>query len=104
MSKASELLTRVISIANSRNIFPYYVGGVYKKGDPYTEINGNRVNVEEIHKHNGTAENASVRIIITAPYGKFGTRIILEKIKVPSGASDNVINKRLDKAVEIMSK
>ena len=104
MSKASELLTRVISIANSRNIFPYYIGGIYKKGDPYTEINGNRINVEEIHKHNGTAENATVRIIITAPYGKFGTRIIVEKIKVTSGASDNVINKRLDKAVEIMSK
>ena len=105
MSKASELLKRVIETANGRDLFPYYVDGVYHKGDAYTEINGRRFNVSEIHKHNGAEENVSVRIEITELYdAKDGRRIATESVKVPGGASDNVINKRLDKIVEYLNR
>lgn len=105
MSKASELLKRVIEIANGRDLFPYYINGTYHKGDAYTEINERRFNVSEIHKHNAAAENVSVRIEITELYNaEFGVRIARESVKVPGGASDNVINKRLDKIVEFLNR
>lgn len=105
MSKASELLKRVIEIANGRDLFPYFINGIHKNDAEYTEINGRRFNVGEIHKHNAAAENVSVAIEITELLeSKFGTRIMRERIKVPGGASDNVINKRLDKIAEYLNR
>lgn len=105
MSKASELLKRVIEIANGRDLFPYFINGIHENDAEYTEINERRFNVGEIHKHNGTKENVSVAIEITELLeSKFGTRIIRERIKVPADASDNVINKRLDKIVEFLNR
>ena len=106
MSKASELLDRVLYRMGERNIFPYYVNGYHDENKRFTE-NGNKIiNVSETFRMNGVGhgmENVTVTINVyraerEAIYGNKPCALYpVLKVKVPKDASDRVIDNRIAK-------
>ena len=98
MSKASKLMTRVLSRMEERKLYAYYKNRVHDKTETVPEYHNaeRELDVMETYRSNGTSENVSVTIWGSVPYGNFGCYKIVLKIKVPKDASDRVIDKRLD--------
>ena len=98
MSKASELMERVLSRMEERNVqdsnepegFDHPVFDAMNIGDKY-------IRVYETGRHNGTEENVTVTIQCLIKISEYSSRLI-QKIRVPKNASDKVIDKRLDEA------
>lgn len=104
MSKANELMARVIDRMTARGLNPCFVNYMRKKDRPFTEINGKRVNIAETRRRNGTEEDVTVTLEVDIQLeSEFGTRKRIFKIKVPKDASERVIDKRLDKVEEILN-
>ena len=95
MSKASELMERVLHRMEDRNIVAYYQNGIHinwVKGEKPPE---KHLNVSETYKHNATEENVTVTIEGSVRISEYSSRRTL-KVRVPKDASDRVIDRRLD--------
>lgn len=104
-SAAFALLERVVNAMGEKGVDPYSVMGVHVPAahenwfdyEPSTKY----IDVSMVSRHNGTAENVSVKISLYEKTGKHSAKRIFE-VKVPKNASDNVINKRIDAVMEAM--
>lgn len=90
-SKAFKLLERVFDELIKRGIEPCIVE--YHCGSKKPKENESYINLETIYKHNATAENTTCRIDV---YNK----LRIATVKIPGGASDKVINNRINKILE----
>lgn len=100
MSKASELMERVLSKMEERRMYAYYKNHVHSKEEVIPEYhNPSKVLgcMETWNRNNGTEENVTVTIEgikTNDPSWLGGIRVL--KVRVPKNASDKVIDKRLD--------
>ena len=93
-SPAWKLVERIVDEMNKRGIEPDGIAYSYDSRKP---LGTRLIGVEPVYRHNGTSENVSAKIVIQEEV-KYGIMQIAQ-IKVPGGASDKVINNRIDKAL-----
>lgn len=93
-SPAWKLVERIVNEMNKRGIEP---DGIIRWDGGQKPIGTRLIGVEPVYRRNGTSEDVSVKIVIYEEV-KLGMMQIA-KIKVPGGASDKVINNRIDKAL-----
>lgn len=95
MSKASELMERVLSRMTERNLEAWYINGIHSKSAQNEELPDKHLNVSETYRSNGTEENVTVTIEGAVRISEYSSRRTL-KVRVPKDASDRVIDRRLD--------
>lgn len=98
-SPAWKLVERIVSEMNKRGIEP---DGIVLWDGGSKPLGTRLIGVEPVYRSNGTSEDVSARIVIDEVV-KFG-EIRIAKIKVQGGASDKVINNRIDKALTYIRK
>ena len=94
-SPAWKLDERIVSEMNKRGIEP---DGIVLWDGCRKPLGTRLIGVEPVYRSNGTSEDVSAKIVIHEQV-KWGV-IRIAKIKVQGGASDRVINNRIDKALE----
>lgn len=52
------------------------------------------------YRNNGEIEDVTVTIEILETLNKYGCSKVIEKFKIPKNASENVLNKRVQRAIE----
>ena len=99
MSKAGELMERVLSKMEERKLYAYYKNGIHNKGEEvpagFSYTDEKHLSVMETYRSNGTEENVTVTIEGCIRLSDYSSRRVL-KVKVPKNASDRVIDRRLD--------
>lgn len=96
MSKATELVNRVIDRMGERKIPVTNNGNMYERSDfDDLSIGEKFVRVYETGRHNGTEENVTVTIYCLIKITEHSMRRV-KQIKVPKDASEKVIDKRLN--------
>ena len=108
-SPAFILMERVINEMGKREIEPYYIMGIHIptacENDNKTwfdiEIGKKYIGINTVSRHNGTAANVTVEIAVSEKTSKLSAKRLCI-VKVPKDASDKVINKRIDKILEIL--
>ena len=98
-SPAWILLESVTERMNEKGIFVDSINGVGKVKDAH---DGKQVSVSTVYRHNGTDANVSVKILVDEwdsehRYHKYAD------IRIKAGASDKVIDRRIDKVVEALN-
>lgn len=98
-SPAWKLLEGVAGRMNEKGIFIDSINGMGKVKDQH---DGKQVSVSTVYRHNGTDENVSVKILVYEwdsehNYHKYAD------IRIKAGASDKVIDRRIDKVVEALN-
>lgn len=93
-SPAWKLVKRIVDEMNKRGIEP---DGIILWDGGQKPLGTRLIGVEPVYRSNGTSEDVSARIVIYEVV-KLGMMQIA-KIKVPGGASEKVINNRIDKAL-----
>ena len=99
MSKASELMERVLEKMEERKLYAYYKNRVHSKTEVIPEYHNpeKRIDVEETwNRNNGTPENVTVTIEMSELLPGWSCFRRTLKVRVPKNASDKVIDRRLD--------
>ena len=101
-SPAWELLERVVAELEARGLDPHYINGIhvaqaYDKNEDFSEapIGSKHINVQTVYRSNGTKENVSVKITVSAKVNYYSSLRSIQ-VKVPKNASDKVIKSRVD--------
>lgn len=102
--KASELKEKVLNRLEERGLNVGCIDFRFVEG--FT--GGNHIAVKEVWRHNGTDENVSVDIKYFVTLGKISDYSesfkLVGSVRVPKNASDKVIDNRIDKFMEIISR
>lgn len=96
-SPAWFLLEKVVTRMTEREIFIDSIEGVGLVKDSH---DGKQVRVRTVYRNNGTKEDVSVRIVVDEWRDKKYTKHC--DTKISAGASDKVINRRIDKVIDAL--
>lgn len=98
-SPAWRLLERIAKRMNERGIFIDWINGSGRVEDQH---DGKQVKISTVYRHNGTAKDISVKLMVdewaNRKYFKYAD------IKISEGASDKIIERRIDKVIEVLGK
>ena len=92
------LLEKFVERMNENGIFIDKINGVGLAKDQH---DGKQVSIETVYRHNGTYENQSIKIRVDER--KDGKYIKYFDKKIASGASDKVIDKRINEVLNIIN-
>lgn len=98
-SKAWALLERIVKNLGERGIEPYMINYMSMTEKSKFFTTGDRViSVNTVYRSNGTERDVTAKIGVYEITGRHSLKRIIEE-KVPKDASDNVINRRIDKVL-----
>jgi hypothetical protein len=101
-SPAFSLVRKCVKALETRAVLISRINGIGLSKETAERKAGDKtVGVRTLHRHNGTAQNVSAEImIIEYQQRSWGlAEVQIGKIKVPGGASDRVIQNRIDKVL-----
>lgn len=97
-SEAFRLMCRCVDELVRRGHAPLAINYA-SMGFDEVEIGDHYISVEEVHRHNGTEQNVTVRLCVFEKDGKHTARRVF-MVKVPKGASDKVLANRVTQVIE----
>jgi hypothetical protein len=111
MSKASELLERVLQNLDGRKLKPWSVWHFKVNQCDFTCVNRKVIKVEETFRYNNVVNGLESVTVTLKVYeldqsildGHCGSAKTLIKVKVPKDASDRVIDKRIDQIEAVIN-